>query len=144
MRSVDLANGVLEVATRPAYQRNTASTFSSATTLLKELDIEKDTLVFFSGDNGSQDRFADKSHPRGYFSGNKDPNGTTEFRGTKGGPYEGSVRVSFAVSWPGKIELGCVSEHVGYFPDVLPTIALAAGGSSPTDIDGISERGANS
>ena len=107
-------------------------------TLLKELDIEKNTLVFFSGDNGSQDRFADKSHPRGYFSGNKDPNGTMEFRGTKGGPYEGSVRVSFAVSWPGKIEPGRVSEHVGYFPDVLPTIAQAAGGSLPTDIDGIS------
>ncbi len=68
----------------------------------------------------------------------KDPNGPTEFRGTKGGPYEGSLRVSFAVSWPRKIEPGRVSEHVGYFPDVLPTIAQAAGGSLPTDIDGIS------
>ena len=106
--------------------------------LLQELDIENETLVFFSGDNGSQDRFADKDHPRGFFSGNKDPQGQTEFRGTKGGPYEGSVRVSFAVRWPGKIEPGRVSEHLGYFPDVLPTIAQATGAGLPAGIDGIS------
>ena len=106
--------------------------------LLKERGIEKDTLVFFSGDNGSQDRFATKEHPRGWFSGNKDPNGPTEFRGTKGAPYEGSLRVSFAVSWPGKIQPGRVSEHLGYFPDVLPTIAEAVGAEVPPDVDGVS------
>lgn len=106
--------------------------------LLKELKIESNTLVIFSGDNGGQDRFADAQHPRGLFSGNKDPNGPTEFRGTKGGPYEGSVRVSFAATWPGKIAPGTVSEHVGYFPDVLPTIAEATGATVPKDVDGMS------
>jgi arylsulfatase A-like enzyme len=31
-----------------------------------------------------------------------------------------------------------VSEHLGYFPDMLPTIAEIAGASAPADIDGIS------
>ena len=106
--------------------------------LLKQTGIEKNTLVFFSGDNGSQDRFATKEHPRGRFSGNKDPNGPTEFRGAKGAPYEGSVRVSFAVSWPGRIQPGRVSEHLGYFPDVLPTIAEVVGVEVPPGVDGVS------
>jgi arylsulfatase A-like enzyme len=91
--------------------------------LLKERGIEKNTMVFLSGDNGGEDRFADKQHPRGLFSGNKDPNSSLEFRGGKGNPYEGSFRVSFAVTWPGHIAPGQKSDWLGYFPDVLPTIA---------------------
>ncbi len=106
--------------------------------LLAELGIEEDTLVFFSGDNGSQDRFADQSHPRGLFSGNKDPHSSLEFRGTKGSCYEGAFRVPFAVTWKGRIAPGRVSEHLGYFPDILPTIAEAAGAAVPPGIDGIS------
>jgi arylsulfatase A-like enzyme len=40
--------------------------------------------------------------------------------------------------WPGKIAPGRVSDHLGYFPDVLPTIAEATGAKPPADIDGIS------
>ena len=106
--------------------------------LVKEKGIEQDTLIFFSGDNGSQDRFADKAHPRGLFSGNKDPNGPTEFRGAKGAPYDGAMRVPAAITWPGKIQPGRVSTHLCYFPDVLPTIAAATGASVPPEVDGIS------
>ncbi len=106
--------------------------------LLKERGIEKNTIVFLSGDNGGEDRFADKSHPRGLFSGNKDPNGTLEFRDGKGNPYEGAFRVSFAVSWPGKIAPGRTSDFLGYFPDVLPTVAEAVGAKVPPGVDGIS------
>jgi arylsulfatase A-like enzyme len=106
--------------------------------LIKMKGIEQDTLIFFSGDNGSQDRFADKAHPRGLFSGNKDPNGPTEFRGAKGAPYDGAMRVPAAITWPGKIQPGRVSAHLCYFPDVLPTIAAAAGADVPAEVDGIS------
>jgi len=106
--------------------------------LLKELNIESNTLVLFSGDNGSADRFADKQHPRGLFGGNKDPKTGVEYRGGKGDPYEGSFRVPFAASWPGKIQPGRTSEFLGYFPDVLPTFAEVAGAPVPAGVDGIS------
>ncbi len=107
--------------------------------LLKELNIQSNTLVFLSGDNGGDDRFADKTHPRGLFSGNKDPNGgPLNFRGGKGNPYEGSFRVPFAASWPGKITPGRTTDFLGYFPDILPTMAEAAGAPVPEGVDGIS------
>ena len=33
----------------------------------------------------------------------------------------------FMARWPGKIAPGRVSDHLGYFPDVLPTIAELTG-----------------
>ena len=106
--------------------------------LLMELGIEKDTLVFFSGDNGGADYFASKEYPRGVHSANKNPQTGVEYRGKKGGPYEGGVRVPFLAYWPGKIAPGRVSEYLGYFPDVLPTIAEATGAKAPADVDGLS------
>ena len=106
--------------------------------LLKELGIEKDTLIFFSGDNGANDYFASTEFPRGVHSGNKNPKTGVEFRGTKGTLYEGGVRVPFIARWPGKIAPGSVSDHLGYFPDLLPTVAEVTGAKAPADVDGIS------
>ncbi|MEQ1828823.1 MAG: arylsulfatase [Pirellula sp.] len=106
--------------------------------LLKELGIEKNTLVFFSGDNGGQDRFPDKENPRGLHNANKDPKTGVEFRGGKGSLYEGGLRVPFMAYWPGKIAPGRVSEYLGFFPDVMPTIAEVTGAKLPPDIDGLS------
>jgi arylsulfatase A-like enzyme len=106
--------------------------------LLKELGIEKNTLIFFSGDNGGMDRFASKEQPRGLHSANKCPRTGVEYRGGKGTLYEGGLRVPFFAFWPGKIAPGRVSEHLGYFPDVMPTIAEATGTKAPADTDGIS------
>ena len=33
--------------------------------LLEELSLDENTVVFFTGDNGGQDRFRSKDHPRG-------------------------------------------------------------------------------
>ena len=106
--------------------------------LLKELGIEQNTLVLFSGDNGGADYFASKDHPRGVHSANKNPQTGVEYRGHKGQLYEGGLRVPFLARWPGKIAAGSVSEHLGYFPDVLPTIAEVTGAKAPTDVDGLS------
>ena len=105
--------------------------------LLKELGLEENTLVFFSGDNGGADYFASAEHPRGFHRANKNPQSGIEYRGNKGTLYEGGVRVPFLARWPGKIEPGGVSDHLGYFPDVLPTIAEATGAKIPADVDGI-------
>jgi arylsulfatase A-like enzyme len=44
------------------------------------------------------------------------------------------------VRWPGKIKAGSESEFVGYFADVMPTLAELAGATAnlPKQIDGLS------
>ena len=106
--------------------------------LLKELGLDDNTLIFFSGDNGGNDYFKSAEYPRGVHLANKDPKTGVEFRGTKGSLYEGGLRIPFMARWPGKIAPGGVSDHLGYFPDILPTIAEATGATPPADIDGLS------
>jgi len=94
--------------------------------LLKELNLEQDTIVFFCSDNGAAERFEsmlDSSGP---------------LHGRKRDMYEGGLRVPMIVRWPGHIAPGEVSDLPWYFPDVLPTLAELAGAEMPADIDGIS------
>lgn len=84
---------------------------------LKELGIEKNTLVFFTSDNGGA---------RGCSMG--------PLRGAKGGPkYEGHMRVPTVAYWPGKIPAGSVTSEIGATIDILPTIAKLSGAKIPTD-----------
>ena len=106
--------------------------------LLRELGIDKDTLVMFSGDNGGADYFTSPDHPRGVHSANRNPATGLEYRGTKGTLYEGGVRVPFVARWPGKIATGGKTDLLAYFPDVLPTVAEVAGTKPTVDVDGVS------
>jgi len=106
--------------------------------LLKELSLDENTIVFFCGDNGGNDYFKDKEHPRGFHGANVNPATGVEFRGTKGTLYEGGLRIPMTVRWPGRIQPGQVSDLLWYFPDVLPTVAELTGAMSPDDIDGMS------
>jgi arylsulfatase A-like enzyme len=106
--------------------------------LLRELEIEDNTIVFFTGDNGGQDRFASKEHPRGFYAPNVNPKTGVEFRGGKGNLYEGGLRIPFIVRWPGKIEANQVSDLLFYQPDVFPTLAELAGARIPKEVDGLS------
>lgn len=94
--------------------------------LLKELDIDESTVVFFCSDNGAQNRY------EGLF----DSSGPLQ--GHKRSLYDGGTRTPMIVRWPGKIQKGAVSNDVWYFPDVLPTLAALAGCSPPDGIDGVS------
>jgi len=94
--------------------------------LLKELDIDGRTIVFFCSDNGAAKRW------EGLF----DSSGP--LRGKKGDLYEGGLRTPMIVRWPGKVAAGKTSNAVWYFADVLPTLAELAGVKPPTNIDGIS------
>lgn len=106
--------------------------------LLEELKIDNNTIIIVSGDNGGNTYFKNEAHPHGFFSPNVDPDTGRVFRGRKGLLYEGGLRVPFIVRWPGKIKEGAVSEHLGYFPDIMPTLAELAGVDCPADIDGVS------
>jgi arylsulfatase A-like enzyme len=106
--------------------------------LLKELQIEDNTIVFLSGDNGAFPYFEDDKHPGGFFAGNRDPRTGTRLRGGKGNFYEGGISIPFIVRWPGHITPGSTSDYVGYLPDVFPTLAELTGLTVPGGLDGVS------
>jgi arylsulfatase A-like enzyme len=106
--------------------------------LLEALKIDNNTIIIVSGDNGGNTYFKNETYPHGFFAPNVDPKTSKIFRGRKGLLYEGGLRIPFIVRWPGKVKAGAVSEHLGYFPDIMPTFAELAGVNCPADIDGIS------
>ncbi len=97
---------------------------------LKRCDLFDDTLIFFISDNGPSSEarnLLDDSHQ--YYTGGS----SGDFRGGKGGLYEGGIRVPAIASWPGIIPAGQVINEVGITMDVFPTVMNAIGGSLPTD-----------
>lgn len=96
---------------------------------LRELQIEDETLVIFTSDNGPHSEGG--ANPA-YF----DSNGP--LRGQKRDLYEGGIRVPMIARWPGKIAAGSETNHVSAFWDVLPTLAELAGVETSSEIDGVS------
>jgi arylsulfatase len=81
---------------------------------IRALGIEKNTLVFYTVDNGAwQD-----VHP---------DSGYTPFRGTKGTDREGGSRVPALLMWPGTIKPGSQSHDIVGGLDMLATFAAIAG-----------------
>jgi arylsulfatase A-like enzyme len=96
---------------------------------LKELGLDKNTIVIFTSDNGPhQEGGADPD----YF----DSNGP--LKGYKRDLYEGGIRVPMIAWWPEKIEAGSTNGHISAFWDVMPTLAELVGVDEPENIDGIS------
>jgi arylsulfatase A-like enzyme len=94
--------------------------------LLKKLDIEKDTLVIFTSDNGPHQ---EGGHKADFF----DSNG--KLRGTKRDLTEGGIRVPTIAHWPGTIKAGSEDDAHWYFGDLMATFAQIAGVKAPEDID---------
>ena len=97
--------------------------------LLRELEIDKNTLIVFTSDNGPH---SEGGHKHEYF----DANGP--LRGYKRDLYEGGIRVPTIAWWPGKIKPGTVSDLPFAHYDWLPTACEVAGVESPSGIDGVS------
>ncbi len=96
---------------------------------LKALNLEKNTLVLFTSDNGPhKEGGADPAF--------HDSNGP--LRGIKRDLTEGGIRVPMLVRWPGQTKAGAVSQTVWAHWDVLPTLAAVAGVKAPDKLDGIS------
>lgn len=82
--------------------------------VLDELEIDDNTIVFYSTDNGPHyNTWPDAA--------------ATPFRGEKNTNWEGGWRVPAMVKWPGLIEPGSVSNDIMHHMDWLPTFAAAAG-----------------
>ena len=98
---------------------------------LKKLKLDERTLVMFSSDNGP--------HKEG--GPNYDPaffNVSGPHSGLKRSLTDGGIRVPFLARWPGRIKAGTVSDHVGYFGDLMATWAELGGGRAPAKLDSIS------
>ncbi|MGE5200247.1 MAG: sulfatase-like hydrolase/transferase, partial [Rhodospirillaceae bacterium] len=97
--------------------------------LVRELGLDRDTLIVFTSDNGPT------------FNGGTDSTffeSAGPFRGLKTMVYEGGIRVPMVARWPGKIPAGIVSAHASAFEDYMPTFAEMAGVERPAGIDGVS------
>jgi len=100
--------------------------------LLNELDLDENTIIMLSSDNGTH---SEGGHRSDLFKS------SGPLRGLKRDLYEGGIRVPMLVRWKGTVKPGSVSGHLGAFWDVLPTFAESAGvapSEYPDDIDGLS------
>lgn len=85
---------------------------------LRQLNLERDTVVVFMTDNGPAGR-------RAYNAG---------LRAQKGSPYEGGIRAPLFIRWPGVLRPGQVVDRLAGHIDLLPTLLDAAGGSPPAGV----------
>ena len=80
---------------------------------LRELQVERNTVVWFTSDNGGLPRI--------------EPETVGGLRGFKGSLYEGGIRVPAIVEWPDGIAQGRVTGFPAATMDIFPTLAAVAG-----------------
>lgn len=102
--------------------------------LLKQLEIDERTIVFFTSDNGAEIYYYRQSNEVEDYVRILKPGGP--LRGFKRDLTEGGIRVPAIARWPGRIAAESVSDHLWAFWDFLPTAAELAGTKTPTGIDG--------
>jgi len=83
---------------------------------LRELKLDRNTLVLFTSDNGGTPRAVN-----------------APLRGFKGSTWEGGMREPTIAWWPGKIPAGTSTNAVTGMMDILPTFVKLAGGTIPGD-----------
>jgi len=87
---------------------------------LRDLNIENNTILAFSTDNGAENF----TWPDG---------GQTPFAGGKGTALEGGFRVPCIIRWPGRVPAGKVENGIISGLDWFPTFVAAAGNSNIAD-----------
>jgi len=112
---------------RPRYQEMVKDLDRSVGEILdtlKEVGLDKNTLVFFWSDNGDVGMSPV----------------ARRLRGTKFGHYEGGHRVPAVAWWPGHIKAGTKSDALMSGFDLYPTFTEMAGlaKDTPENLDGIS------
>jgi arylsulfatase A len=95
---------------------------------LKRLEIDENTLVLFTSDNGSRNDFGPSCGA---------------LRGRKFTTWEGGLRVPFIARWPGTVPADRHVAGILSAIDLFPTLARITGAEIPSDrtIDGIDASG---
>ena len=119
--SVQKRKGGMNPTALPAMVRELDHHVGLVLASLKELNIEKETLVIFASDNGPW-LPAGSAHP---------------LSGWKYTTMEGGIREPWIVRWPGIAEPGSQSSEPICSIDLFPTVAAAAGVEVDHQIDGI-------
>lgn len=87
---------------------------------LRELGLEKNTLVVFTSDNGPWLAYRGLGGSAGLL------------RGGKGGTFEGGMREPTIFWWPGTVKPGVIMD-LGTTMDIMPTLLNLAGTAAPKD-----------
>ena len=90
---------------------------------LRELGLDRTTVVVFTADNGGSLPHAQNNDP---------------WRGGKQSHYDGGLRVPFVTRWPPGVAAGSRCDYQGLIFDVFPTFLELAGGALPPDLDAVS------
>ncbi len=100
---------------------------------LRELGIDRNTCVIFSGDNGS-------SFPPNSAIGKRFNQASNGLRGYKRGLYEGALRQAAIAWWPGTVPAGRIDDQPWAFWDLMPTFVEMSGAKPPQgyETDGLS------
>ncbi len=85
---------------------------------LRELGLDRDTLVLFHADNGRTGARIDE----------------VRLRGGKGSGFEGGLRVPFLARWPGVLPAGKTTDEFITALEILPTLAAAGGAKLPAGV----------
>ena len=91
---------------------------------VRELNLQSNTLVIFTSDNGGPVNQGAHNGP---------------LRGAKGSTFEGGIRTCTMAWWPGKIPAGTSTDSMTSMMDMLPTFAKLGGAALPVDrkLDGV-------
>lgn len=119
------AKGVLNGVGNPKYFKGmveyTDKVVGKIVSKLDDLGIRDNTLVIFTGDNGTATQVTTRWQGRAV-------------KGGKGGTTNFGTHVPMIASWPGKIAAGKVNPHLVDFTDVLPTLVEASGNRLPPSV----------
>lgn len=84
---------------------------------VRELGLDRNTLVVFTSDNGGGAGVAVN----------------TPLRGSKNSTWEGGMRVPTIAWWPNKIPAGTATDEIAGMFDILPTFVKLGGGTLPAN-----------
>ena len=97
--------------------------------VLRQENIENNTLVLFCSDNGAH---REGGHSPEFW------NSTGPLKGIKRDLYEGGIRSPLLARWIGTVGPGSTSNHISAFWDILPTMAELTGQPIPAQSNGVS------
>ncbi len=112
--------------------------------LLKDLELDENTIIFYMSDNGAP--LGANGGPAAYLAdllpvdnpgGIWDGSLNTPWVGEKGMLMDGGIRVPYLVSWPAKLPKGKTYKEPVISLDMAATCLAAAGQPIPEELDGV-------